>query len=104
METDGKKLIEYVSMNQRFWSWPSNEFHAVVFLGFEMTEFEFKSGNKVPTVRYYFQLANGTEKPCDIRSLTFAGMMAQFKSGDQLKIRRNKLPNGKYAYEAFKNE
>ena len=104
MEIDGEKLKEYVAMNSRFWTWSPNEYHEVVFLGYEPTEFKFQSGNKVPTIRYYFRFANGTEKPCDVRSITFAGMMAQFKSGDRLKLQRKALGGRKYEYEIHKIE
>ena len=98
METDGNKLKEYALKYSIFWAWPPNEDHCVTFLGFEEIRFEFKGGNSVPTIRYYFRLANGTEKPRDVRSITFAEMMAQFKSGDCLKLRRNKIGEKKYEY------
>lgn len=104
MESDGGKLREYVLNNSKFWTWPPDEDHKVAFLGFEETEFKFKSGHTVQTIRYHFRLANGVEKPCDVRSLTFAGMMARFKAGDRLKLRRNKLSNGKYEYAVSKLE
>ncbi len=91
-------------MNSRFWTWPPNEHHLVVFLGYETTDFEVEINRKVQTVQYYFQLANGMKKSRAVRSISFAGMMAQFKSGDQLKVRRNKLSNGKYDYEVSKVE
>ena len=104
MESDGRKLKEYVLRNSKFWTWPPDEDHEVTFLGFEETQFKFKSGDTVPTIRYHFRLANGVEKSRDVRSLTFADMMACFKSGDRLKIRRNKLTSGKYEYAVSKIE
>ncbi len=104
MEKDGEKLKEYVSMNSRFWTWPPNEYHQVIFLGYEMTDFEVEISKKVQTVQYYFRFANGMEKSRAVRSIVFAGMMAQFKSGDCLKLKRIKIGKNKYEYEVFKIE
>jgi len=104
METDGKKLTEYVSKNQRYWEWPPNENHQVIFLGYETTKFKFESGIQVPTIRYYFRLINGMEKPIDVRSTALAKMMAQFKSGDCLTLKRTLIGEKKYKYEVSKIE
>ena len=102
MEQDPEKLKEYVSKNLKFWRWEPNKYYEVTFLGFNFTEFELKTGARVPTVRYFLGFADGTEKPCDIRSLAFAGKMAVYKVGDLLRLRRNSIGAGKYDYEVNK--
>lgn len=104
MESDGEKLREFILMNSRFWTWPPNEYHKVVFMGYEIAEYTQKSGQKDPCVRYFFKLGNETQKPWDNRSIIFAGIMEKFKAGDRLRMRRNKLSNGKYEYAVSKIE
>ncbi len=102
MESNSEKLKEYVMRESKFLRWGENQDHEVVFLGYELSVFTFKSGKAVPTVRYFFRLSNGLEKPIDVRSVAFSDLMSQYSSGDRLLIRRDVIGNNKYVYKVSK--
>lgn len=102
MEENGKNLMEYVKEQSKYWTWPPNEYHEVVFLGYDRVQFRFNAKTEVPTIRYYFRFVNGQQKPIDVRSLVFARKMSQYQSGDCLRIRRNEIGDNRYEYEVSK--
>ena len=104
METNGEGLMAYINKSSKFWVWPAGQWHEVVFLGFEESNFKWRNGTSSKTVRYFFRFEDGAEKPIDVQSVAFAKLMVNYKAGDRLRIRRDKTAGQKYEYQVSQAE
>jgi hypothetical protein len=98
MGKSAENLRNYIVGHKKFWDWPPDVEHKVIYLGAEQTTFKNQSCPSADVIRYHFQLDDGRKLAYDVKSLAFAGKMAVFNEGDCIRIKRITIGLKKYDY------
>ncbi len=84
MDESSGELKRYFNEQSKYWDWPYDEWHEVVYLGAKIDNWK----NVAETVLYTFEFKDGKVKQKHVRALDFAKKMEIYDEGSHLEMRR----------------